>query len=197
MIMNNLYHSGVPGQKWGVRRYQNEDGTLTNEGRQHYGIGDTIRSVQEKNQAQYRVQRNLGHGRVRSFIESRTPIGLIASAKRAQQKRAETIARKKAEREAALEKDKPIAVPVLKKDDPVRKREAKAVKKTASSHIEANASTKVGKMYANQYKMARNRGSGVLSSFIQSATPIGLITSYRRAQQKRRETLAAKRKANS
>lgn len=28
-----LYHHGVKGQKWGVRRYQNEDGTLTSTGK--------------------------------------------------------------------------------------------------------------------------------------------------------------------
>ena len=32
-----LYHSGVKGQKWGIRRYQNEDGTLTPLGKVHYG----------------------------------------------------------------------------------------------------------------------------------------------------------------
>lgn len=32
-----LEHSGVKGQKWGIRRYQNEDGTLTDEGRKRYG----------------------------------------------------------------------------------------------------------------------------------------------------------------
>lgn len=36
MISKNgfLIHHGVKGQKWGVRRYQNKDGTLTPEGRQ-------------------------------------------------------------------------------------------------------------------------------------------------------------------
>jgi hypothetical protein len=28
-----IYHHGVKGQKWGVRRYQNEDGTLTSAGK--------------------------------------------------------------------------------------------------------------------------------------------------------------------
>ena len=35
---NELMHYGVMGMKWGVRRYQNSDGTLTNAGKEHYGI---------------------------------------------------------------------------------------------------------------------------------------------------------------
>ena len=33
-----LYHHGVKGQKWGVRRYQNADGTYTSDGKTHYGL---------------------------------------------------------------------------------------------------------------------------------------------------------------
>lgn len=34
-----LAHHGIKGMKWGVRRYQNEDGTLTAAGKKRYGDG--------------------------------------------------------------------------------------------------------------------------------------------------------------
>lgn len=34
--LRKLYHSGIKGQKWGVRRYQNPDGTLTDAGKARY-----------------------------------------------------------------------------------------------------------------------------------------------------------------
>lgn len=43
-----LYHHGIKGQKWGERRFQNEDGSLTPEGRERYGYGEVVKRVGKK-----------------------------------------------------------------------------------------------------------------------------------------------------
>ena len=40
--IRELYHHGIKGQRWGIRRYQNPDGTLTPEGKAKYGTVDNF-----------------------------------------------------------------------------------------------------------------------------------------------------------
>jgi hypothetical protein len=73
MIMYNpysyeLYHHGILGQKWGVRKYQYEDGSLTQEGRKRYGLGDRIRDFKEKRKEKY-VSKKMESGMTREESE--------------------------------------------------------------------------------------------------------------------------------
>lgn len=60
---NELNHHGIKGQKWGRRRYQNQDGSLTPAGKQRYGDGqgvslqDTKKLVDKSNEVAKQTQR--------------------------------------------------------------------------------------------------------------------------------------------
>lgn len=42
-----LYHHGIKGQRWGVRRYQNEDGTLTSAGQARYNANGKRKNAKD------------------------------------------------------------------------------------------------------------------------------------------------------
>ena len=47
-ISPHLDHSGIPGMRWGRRRFQNEDGSLTEEGKIRYGRYSEMNRDQKK-----------------------------------------------------------------------------------------------------------------------------------------------------
>jgi hypothetical protein len=56
---NDLYHWGVRGMKWGIRRYQNKDGSLTAAGKKRY------KATEEELKAREKVIRNTERARAK------------------------------------------------------------------------------------------------------------------------------------
>lgn len=71
---NELYHHGIKGQRWGIRRYQNEDGSLTSAGRARYlvGYGQSAKSIQKSlNRADQEAAYAIGRINKNSKLESK------------------------------------------------------------------------------------------------------------------------------
>lgn len=45
---DEIYHHGVKGMRWGVRRYENPDGTLTEKGKKRYGTKENYEKKRAK-----------------------------------------------------------------------------------------------------------------------------------------------------
>jgi len=109
--MNKYYiaHHGIKGQKWGLRRYQNPDGSLTPEGFKRYGTVENMERSRDRNK---KIAIGVGvagavagvgylavkNSKQKSKIESYKKADQAREAKKAaaNAKRAATIASKKA-----------------------------------------------------------------------------------------------------
>lgn len=56
---DELYHHGIKGQKWGIRKYQNPDGSLTPEGKAKYGTIDNFNRNYKRDAVREGLQRKV------------------------------------------------------------------------------------------------------------------------------------------
>lgn len=90
----SLSHHGILGQKWGIRRYQNEDGSLTTEGKLRYGTVENLQKIKNA-----RAQSEANKIAYKSYKERMKFETKIKKAQDKQDKKEEKEAKKELEKE--------------------------------------------------------------------------------------------------
>lgn len=75
--MSELNHHGIQGQKWGKRRYQNPDGTLTAEGRIRYNADGSKRKLDDKHKQDYKMKKHYSRAVASKRTKIMTTIGSL------------------------------------------------------------------------------------------------------------------------
>lgn len=76
---NELYHHGVKGQKWGVRRYQNKDGSLTNAGKKRASINQSKPKVEIDTDKCIKIDSSVCAGILASGFGAKAVFGITGS----------------------------------------------------------------------------------------------------------------------
>lgn len=85
MTRNELYHHGILGMKWGVRRYQNPDGSYTAAGRKHYDIGPAEKATRSFKGNMHRAAAKVYDINAKTYKKSNKALSSMNAAERTKQ----------------------------------------------------------------------------------------------------------------
>ena len=102
-----LEHHGIKGQKWGVRRFQNEDGSLKAAGEKRYGVGEGVarRALAGVYSINEKAYNRLGNKTLASMNKAAKEKQL-ALAKKADPNRDKRVSERKEKVNAAIKKER-------------------------------------------------------------------------------------------
>ena len=88
---SGLQHFGTKGMKWGTRRYQHEDGSLTPAGRERYGNGEANRSARGVSRDLRRLEKERAGAQARADYYQKRTAKAIKKADLKSQKTGKTV----------------------------------------------------------------------------------------------------------
>jgi len=139
-----LVHHGINGQKWGDRRYQNEDGSLTPLGRIHYGVGEA------RDRAKIEIKKSKAFAKSESRIIKAKAKAEIAKTKAAAKAQAQAD-KERIKAEAKAYKDK------RQKNDEVEKEKIRADKDIEKEKIRTDKELELAAMKERQREAQEDR----------------------------------------
>ena len=182
---NYLVHYGIKGQKHGVRRYQNDDGTLTAEGKARYG--EMYDYGNSKTKGLIRRDAEKVHGVSRAFAEWREGRHIKNLGKKtikydkklAKQKKALSELKKSGLKDAAQATDERIQKLEYKKNKKQQKYQGKLdAQSAANRNLEAyrnHSGTAKLLLRSARYEHARARGTSRAGAILESIDPTNII----------------------
>lgn len=192
MNQYELYHHGIKGMKWGVRRYQNYDGSYTKKGLARYKEAeseyDRARQAKKQSKTTYKSQVDSAFKKYEdTLVDIEKPY-----------KRGENLSSKDYARMDAAEQEYKDAVAKAKSDYKQSRSEAKAQMKTAKNQMSnAYDKLKTDKM-ADEGKKLYKQGKTITGNTkVNQYAQVGVMVGATVAQKVLKSTVGDTRVANA